>query len=74
MHSLALGRLVLDPNFRSVFAKDGVLVFERVGAVRALCPASRPRPRSPSPGALRPPADRGRDPAQVRPVRPHATS
>jgi uncharacterized membrane protein len=32
MHSLALGRLVLDPNFRSVFAKDGVLVFERVGA------------------------------------------
>jgi uncharacterized membrane protein len=32
MHSLALGRLVLDPNFRSVFAKDGVFVFKRVGA------------------------------------------
>jgi uncharacterized membrane protein len=32
MHSLALGRLVLDPNFRSVFAQDGVLVFRRIGA------------------------------------------
>ena len=32
MHSLALGRLVLDPNFQSVFAKDGVFVFKRVGA------------------------------------------
>jgi uncharacterized membrane protein len=31
-HSLALGQLVLDPDFRSVFAKDGVLVFRRVGA------------------------------------------
>jgi len=30
LHSLALGRLVADPNFRSVFAKDGVLVFKRV--------------------------------------------
>jgi uncharacterized membrane protein len=32
LHSLALGRLVADSNFRSVFAKDGVLVFKRVGA------------------------------------------
>jgi uncharacterized membrane protein len=31
LHSLALGRLVVDPNFRSVYAKDGVLVFKRVG-------------------------------------------
>lgn len=32
MHSLALGRLVLDLNFRSVYAKDGVYVFKRIGA------------------------------------------
>ena len=32
MHALALGRLVLDPNFQSVYAKDGVLVFKRIGA------------------------------------------
>ena len=32
MHSLALGRLVLDADFQSVFAKDGVFVFKRVGA------------------------------------------
>jgi uncharacterized membrane protein len=30
MHSLALGRLVLDTDFRSVYAKDGVYVFKRV--------------------------------------------
>ncbi len=34
MHSLALGRLVTDPNFQSVFAKDGVYVFKRVGGVK----------------------------------------
>jgi len=33
-HSLALGRLVTDPNFQSVFAKDGVYVFKRVGGVK----------------------------------------
>ena len=32
MHQLALGRLVLDNRFVSVFAKDGVYVFKRVGA------------------------------------------
>ena len=32
MHSLALGRLVLDTNFRSVYAKDGVYVFKRIDA------------------------------------------
>jgi hypothetical protein len=30
MHQLALGRLVLDEHFLSVFAKDGVYVFKRV--------------------------------------------
>ena len=39
MHSLALGRLVLDSNFQSVFAKDGVYVFKRVGAGGAAQPA-----------------------------------
>ncbi len=32
MHQLALGRLVLDSNFQSVYAKDGVYVFKRVDA------------------------------------------
>ena len=32
MHQLALGRLVLDGNFQSVYAKDGVYVFKRVDA------------------------------------------
>ena len=32
MHQLALGRLVLDNRFVSVYAKDGVYVFKRVGA------------------------------------------
>ena len=30
LHQLALGRLVLDPAFQSVYAKDGVYVFKRV--------------------------------------------
>ena len=29
MHQLALGRLVLDQRFRSIYAKDGVYVFKR---------------------------------------------
>jgi uncharacterized membrane protein len=32
MHQLALGRLVLDNRFVSVFAKDGVYVFKRVAS------------------------------------------
>jgi uncharacterized membrane protein len=49
MHSLALGRLVLDPDFRSVFAKDGILVFKRVGArggaaLGVQAPAATPPP------------------------------
>lgn len=31
-HSQALGRLVLDNRFQSVYAKDGVFVFRRIGA------------------------------------------
>jgi uncharacterized membrane protein len=30
LHSLALGRLVLDSRFQSVYAKDGVYVFKRI--------------------------------------------
>jgi uncharacterized membrane protein len=48
MHSLALGRLVLDPDFQSVFAKDGVFVFKRVGAGSG---AQKPGAAGPSPGA-----------------------
>ena len=29
-HQIALGKLVLDPSFQSVFAQDGVYVFKRV--------------------------------------------
>ena len=32
LHAQALGRLVLDRRFRSVYAKDGVLVFKRIDA------------------------------------------
>ncbi len=51
MHSLALGRLVLDPNFQSVFAKDGVLVFKRIGAGGgAQAPGAQIPAATPSPG------------------------
>ena len=56
MHSLALGRLVLDPNFRSVFAKDGVLVFERVGAGGGSVPGAQTPGATSSPGATASPA------------------
>jgi uncharacterized membrane protein len=60
MHSAALGRLVLDPNFRSVYAKDGVLVFKRVGAGGgAQAPAEIPAlgaTASPSPSAASSPS------------------
>jgi uncharacterized membrane protein len=48
MHALALGRLVLDTAFQSVFAKDGVYVFKRVGPANGVPPAPAP---STSPGA-----------------------
>ena len=55
MHSLALGRLVLDPDFQSVFAKDGVYVFKRVsagGATGTQGPGSETPPgATPLPGA-----------------------
>jgi uncharacterized membrane protein len=51
MHSLALGRLVVDPNFRSVFAQDGVLVFERIGAGGGSAPGAQTPAATPSPGA-----------------------
>ncbi|MGE5229837.1 MAG: DUF2079 domain-containing protein [Deltaproteobacteria bacterium] len=56
MHSLALGRLVLDPNFRSVFAKDGVLVFKRVGAGGGSAPGADSPAATSSPGATASPA------------------
>jgi hypothetical protein len=46
MHQLALGKLMLDSRFMSVFAKDGVYVFKRV----APDPAAPPTPGvSPTP-------------------------
>ncbi len=39
LHQAALGRLVLDPRYQSVFARDDVVVFRRVGAGDA-APAS----------------------------------
>jgi len=60
MHSAALGRLVLDPNFQSVYAKDGVLVFKRVGAgAGAQAPVEIPAlgaTASPSPSAASSPS------------------
>jgi uncharacterized membrane protein len=57
LHGQALGRLVLDGRFISVFAKDGVYVFKRVdaadGAPLAPAPSGSPSPSpslSPSPG------------------------
>ena len=55
MHSLALGRLVLDPNFRSVFAKDGVLVFKRVGAGDEAPPGAQTPAATPAPGVTETP-------------------
>ena len=34
-HSQALGALVLNQNYRSVFARDGVYVFKRIGPAPA---------------------------------------
>jgi uncharacterized membrane protein len=57
LHSLALGRLVIDPNFQSVFAKDGVLVFKRVGAGDGgEAPGAETPAATASPGATASPA------------------
>jgi uncharacterized membrane protein len=54
MHSLALGRLVLDSDFQSVFAKDGVYVFKRVGpGDGSQTPGAE---QTPTPGATASPA------------------
>jgi uncharacterized membrane protein len=52
MHQAVLGRLVLDQRYQSVYARDDVYVFKRVGARAA--PPSGPAPEngaSPSPSA-----------------------
>jgi uncharacterized membrane protein len=51
MHSLALGRLVIDPSFQSVFAKDGVYVFKRVSDDGNLVPDIASPAATPSPGS-----------------------
>jgi len=48
-HSQALGALVLNQSYRSVFARDGVYVFKRIGpapakAAGAAAPVATPRP------------------------------
>jgi len=54
MHQLALGRLVLDGRFQSVFAKDGVYVFKRV-TPDAAAPSEAGTPPTPSPTPVTPP-------------------
>jgi uncharacterized membrane protein len=54
MHSLALGRLVLDGRFQSVYAKDGVYVFKRVGAEGATPVGPGAPSASPSPSVTPP--------------------
>ncbi|NLE23513.1 MAG: DUF2079 domain-containing protein [Actinobacteria bacterium] len=49
LHAQALGQLVLDRRFQSVYAKDGVLVFKRVDAAGE--PESPPDAVTSSPGA-----------------------
>jgi uncharacterized membrane protein len=44
LHRLALGRLVLDPRFRSIYAKDGVYVFKRDVAGSGAPPGTTPTP------------------------------
>ena len=49
-HSQALGALVLDQNYQSVFARDGVYVFKRVGGAPSTGAGSAPS-TTPSPSA-----------------------
>ena len=49
MHQLALGKLVLDNRFVSVYAKDGVYVFKRVAPNPGAPPGSMAPQASPSP-------------------------
>jgi uncharacterized membrane protein len=54
MHQLALGRLVLDNRFKSVFAEDGVYVFQRIGA-EPVVPSGAGTAPTPSPTSVTPP-------------------
>ena len=56
LHSLALGRLVVDRDFRSVFARDGVLVFKRIGAGEGAAPGAETPAAAPSAGSTRSPS------------------
>ena len=49
MHQLALGKLVLDDRFISVYAKDGVYVFKRVAPNPGALPGGVAPQASPSP-------------------------
>ena len=40
MHQAVLGKIVLDPRYRSVYARDDVYVFKRVSAADAPAPGS----------------------------------
>ncbi len=65
MHSLALGRLVLDTRFQSVYAKDGVFVFKRVGAGGAAQPA--PSGSAPPSGSASPSPSASSSPSATPP-------
>lgn len=56
LHALVLGRLTLDPNFRSVYAKDGVVVFKRVGLGDGASAASSAGVAPPDLRVVRPPS------------------
>ena len=50
MHRLALGKLVLDNRFVSVYAKDGVYVFKRVASNPGALPGGGAPQATPTPG------------------------
>ena len=50
MHQLALGKLVLDNRFVSVYAKDGVYVFKRVAPDPGALPGGDAPQAAPTPG------------------------
>ena len=50
MHQLALGKLVLDNRFVSVYAKDGVYVFKRVASNPGVAPGGDAPAVVPAPG------------------------
>ena len=52
LHRLALGQLVLDNHFVSVYAKDGVYVFKRVAPNAGVMPGGDAPPAAPAPGVF----------------------